>query len=833
MQKLATVVSAPSWVQRRGDARTSPPPDAFISAGSAVRDRTDSDSAIAPPPRHDEELPPTNGSTFLHYINGLVRRRPVNASGTHAAHSKLSTWNESGVAAAAGRSGRCRHRRLQCVLLLIFLLCLLSMLLLIPAVHGILCFSPNSAPSSPTPPPQHAVKSSPSPPLWSVLVHHKDAVDRFSQFPRGRCFLFFFCEPVRWTLQLPSWTLHVVDPACVECTDRGSYAEALPATSPALELANGAVFASPAAPLGRIGPMLLAMASVTNAVNIAAETPKWAWMQFANSGAPRLARPVRAPYLAVMGVPSTDNANRASLREAQRQTWMSYSEVARASNGFRGALLVLHLLAHVEPVGQSKSATASTVALLAPVNASHLLPSRAEWVTLSSVRLATEKAMAAATEQGGATVPRVRYTMPRMALRADWPSVHGYDSPCSHAYRATVGGAPGEETDPLPYLTEALSLPVVPAFVSPAQFVCYASASLWQEALEHRNVIWIDMMTDRRPTTDKKLGQNKNWGLPVEVGMSQKLILWLEYAYHAFPDVSYIMKGDDDAYLKVPQYLNDVRFLHSEKGKPILSREEVRLMPRDTIPLANESMCTYWGSTRSYHEVLFNAGMCFMLHRKLAQAVLEPSMAAASKPATPEDAGDGRGNNLQVRLALKEFDPSLSNVYRRTRYQVEDIMAGTMIKHHRARAEELCWNNTVYYVRESLARFHDLRVGRARSVRWTSVVVHRCSATDFHFIHYYFTHAHRMPVLVNATNAEEEAAAQRSAWAWVAQQKLKMPQYNTWDDTPSVQWVPREGAQKTAAHVIVPGDAVAVYMHGYAPYSNAKYEVRNGYISTP
>jgi phosphoglycan beta-1,3-galactosyltransferase len=683
----------------------------------------------------------------------------------------------------------------------------------------------------------------PSPP-WSVLVRHSDALTRLGPAIQRRCTLFFFyCRTtVAPPLVLPSWTLHVVDPRCTECLDRETYADAFPGKRrTSLPAANdGAVFATASAPLGRVGSMLLAMSSVTNMVSVTEEVPKWKWMQYTWNGVGTDNGQQRSPYLAVMGIPSTDQPVRAGLRQAQRETWMSFSEVARASNHFQGALLPLYLFAGVEPMPVTRTEDASQrTPSSVYFNSTHLLPTQQEFLDISAMRhFAALLEAQGGTGEAAALPPLPQrpspatYSLPRVVLREKWLTEGEWDSPCVDLVRVTADGT-SAATEPLLFLSPSMSLPIAPAVVSAANYICHASAALWKEALTHRNVVWIDMMTDRRPTTNKKLGENKKWGLPVEVGMSQKLILWLEYAYHAFPGVPYIMKGDDDAYLKVPQFLNDVRFIVRGRGVRYLARNETLLMPREAPVLANESICTYWGSTRSFSGTRFNAGMAFLLHRRVAQAVLEPATkqpSAASFTAATQSSQDQRDH---VQLAMMEFNPSLSEEYVRLEFHHEDVMLGFLIRSRLAREQAMCPYHKMFYVKETFTRFHDLRVGRARKLTWASVVVHRCHVTDFSFVHYFFMHEYNRTAPASATLAEEEAAAQAAAAAWVAEKKAQMPMYDTWDSTPDVQWVSRGNGPVAPAYVVDPQDAVAVYMHSYNELHQPQFHVYDGYVSDP
>ncbi|SYZ64134.1 Galactosyltransferase (plasmid) [Leishmania braziliensis MHOM/BR/75/M2904] len=157
--------------------------------------------------------------------------------------------------------------------------------------------------------------------------------------------------------------------------------------------------------------------------------------------------------------------------------------------------------------------------------------------------------------------------------------------------------------------------------------MCHVSTALWQEALHHRNSLWLDLLTDRHPTTNKKMGMPNSWGVPTEVGMSQKVVIWLNYAYTAFPDVPYLMKGDDDMYLKVPQYLSDLRYTQQgEWGRP---RSLMATIPHgDVIPatlgIDGTKDCLYRVWRLHYGDIIYGNGVGYILDRRLVQAALNP-----------------------------------------------------------------------------------------------------------------------------------------------------------------------------------------------------------------
>ncbi|EKF28865.1 UDP-Gal or UDP-GlcNAc-dependent glycosyltransferase, putative [Trypanosoma cruzi marinkellei] len=121
------------------------------------------------------------------------------------------------------------------------------------------------------------------------------------------------------------------------------------------------------------------------------------------------------------------------------------------------------------------------------------------------------------------------------------------------------------------------------------------SAALLEEAAQ-----WHDVLTtsidEGRVTTKKVVGQFGFWGRETEIGMSRKTYFWFDFALRLFPTVPYIAKGDDDMFLRVPQYLVDLRTL-----------------PRHE---------TYWGSFGFYRppfRIKFMAGICATLARDVAE----------------------------------------------------------------------------------------------------------------------------------------------------------------------------------------------------------------------
>jgi phosphoglycan beta-1,3-galactosyltransferase len=676
-----------------------------------------------------------------------------------------------------------------------------------------------------------------------VLVQHADAVTRLAPTAKGDAPTSQLCSTgasstchtvlnassprarLSWDL-LPSWTLQTVVPSCKDCADR--YAYDLAVQDVELRGRRG-VFALPRSPRGLLGPMVFAMSSVTNDINVQEELPKWVWMRHVYPDFPAATaakdtpsqNSQHTPLIAVMGIPSTDHPARHSLRDAQRATWMSYQEVARTENNFEGALLPLFLFAAAEPfaparkVGQPGLVAAAANCLLCN-NLTALLPTEEEFLAASTALMAME----AGQHYGGPGLEERR-----VRLRTSWREESLTASPCE---AVVAEQRPGDAASPaVSYLSAALSLPVMPAFVAPAQYICCASAALWKEALTHRNVVWIDMMTDRRPTTNKKLGDTTKWGLPVEVGMSQKLILWLSYAYHAFPNVPYIIKGDDDMYLKVPQFLSDARMLRRGRRNgrlpppPLLSSAvaggkavNTYVDPDEPFPM-DKTKCMYWGSTRRMRNFYFNAGMLFVLQRRLVQVVLE----------RPQE---GSGEKDLLELAARNYSKSLFRLYKSLSFDKEDVLIGATLHRRHARAKELCYKHQVWYGFEERVRFHDLRKGRAQPITVNTVVAHRCRPADLYFMQYFFQNELAFARADVAPGESREDLAREAAAAWVAETRKTLPDDVTnWNSLPEVVWY--HNVHTGPSFWIAENDHVPVYNVSYTFWNSSQLTVEVGY----
>lgn len=710
----------------------------------------------------------------------------------------------------------------------------------------------------------------PNVPGWngtlSILVQHEEAPRRMG---------LKHSRKVKW-IHLPSWTLRVVPASCEDCLDSDTYVAALqravdevdrmqrediarqqaelqalqqqqqgqqqqrddfnvgahdetvsPLTTVTLEdflKANGgpyAVFANIGAPLGKIGPMLFAMRSVTDGVDMAAELPRWSWLQHASiSSEAHAVKP--SPYIAVMGIHSADTVSHAQLRDAQRRTWFRYTAVAQRENDFQGRLLPLYIVA-----AQEREATADPTWVGQDEDTGPEAAAEFYRPTLQEFADATNfyRALAASPLSGGAGLGDFSYRERRMSLRPRWRTLDPTSSPCDHIISSTVHGSANRRRPPLAVLAEHLRLPIIPAFTAAARFLCEASSGLWLEALQHSDVLWVDMLADRGEAAREAGKGDSRWRMAAPVGMTQKTVLWLEYAYHAFPDVLFIVKSYDDVYIKAPQIVSDFAYVlsgrqHRDLDASLVKNADSALLPVDPVsgvgdtlrtaaplaaasqlrlPRSPESECVHWGLRNAKR---FSQSQ-HVVTRKVARIVLEK----------PQEAYGTKGLRDVVLLSMRDFNPIFTDIYADVAMADEDRFIGSVLHARRARAAKLCPHRRITHVDETISRFHELRRDVRGIVTFASVVLHRCTPADMYYLHKnFFLEEHR---LSGGTTPAEAAAAEKAAQERGAQwirANMNPSLGPGWDNVNPVLWVPHSAHPVDAKpEILVVQDGVAVY----------------------
>ncbi|CBH10849.1 UDP-Gal or UDP-GlcNAc-dependent glycosyltransferase, putative [Trypanosoma brucei gambiense DAL972] len=210
------------------------------------------------------------------------------------------------------------------------------------------------------------------------------------------------------------------------------------------------------------------------------------------------------------------------------------------------------------------------------------------------------------------------------------------------------------------------------------------SHSLKEEAARTHDIITLPT-NDVSPSTRKKIGENGNWGIEAEVAMSRKTYLWLRFALHMFPNVSYIVKGDDDIFIRVPKYLADLR-----------------VMPRHGLYMGRYN---YYNRIWRRNQLTYVNGYCITLSRDTAQAIIsyKPLERLVNMPFSMWDYFDF--------LDLGMF--------------YEDVMVGTILR------EKVVYRNLIS-VDTKACRFHNAGPGSVRKyISNKSVVIHHVSEEHY------------------------------------------------------------------------------------------------------
>ncbi|ORC86782.1 UDP-Gal or UDP-GlcNAc-dependent glycosyltransferase, partial [Trypanosoma theileri] len=212
------------------------------------------------------------------------------------------------------------------------------------------------------------------------------------------------------------------------------------------------------------------------------------------------------------------------------------------------------------------------------------------------------------------------------------------------------------------------------------------SAALLEETDEYHDVVTL-RTSDALPTTNKTVGTVGPWGTEAGISISRKVYLWFDLALRVFPNVAYIAKGDDDMFLRVPQFLADLLTL-----------------PRRRV---------YWGMPLGWsvrkrsinYRFRYAAGMCYTLSRDVAQQFV------SYKP-------------LQ-RLVEMPYSKMREPKFLSLNMQDDDMMVGRVLRveqrHHHS-----------IFVVAAPCSFHDILNDTGHySVTWRSVVIHHLREDDY------------------------------------------------------------------------------------------------------
>ncbi|ORC84822.1 UDP-Gal or UDP-GlcNAc-dependent glycosyltransferase [Trypanosoma theileri] len=213
----------------------------------------------------------------------------------------------------------------------------------------------------------------------------------------------------------------------------------------------------------------------------------------------------------------------------------------------------------------------------------------------------------------------------------------------------------------------------------------------YSEALANEAAEWHDVITlpinEGIISPNKTVGTQGFCGVEAQVGVSRKLLIWFEFTLRFFRKVHFIAKGDDDMFLRVPQFLTDLRTL-----------------PRRGL---------YWGDlcparlregnvTLKYR---FALGSLYTLGRDAVKSIIsyEPLQRLISQPFRSEREAEYRAMELHS----------------------EDAMVGLIL-------QKSGYYRHVVFVKEMACSFHDIYSGvRIGPIGRSSIMIHHLREKDY------------------------------------------------------------------------------------------------------
>ncbi|KAK7199576.1 phosphoglycan beta 1,3 galactosyltransferase 4 [Novymonas esmeraldas] len=223
------------------------------------------------------------------------------------------------------------------------------------------------------------------------------------------------------------------------------------------------------------------------------------------------------------------------------------------------------------------------------------------------------------------------------------------------------------------------------------------------------------------------------------------------------------MKGDDDMYLKVPQYLSDLRYA---RGGVRRARNLTSEIPHGGVVPVTEAVhddeeCLYrvwWLYTR---ETVYGNGVGYTLDRRLIQASVNPF---------------DQSNAVLLRLLTMPYNSSLDATYRSMEMQYEDVMVGRQVRDHREAVQNMCPKRRVCYLVDKRSRVHQVLRPRPTTVSWVSTMEHFGMPAIPYYLHYFHKNEFRVAAearaaLANGANISDvEANATEQMHDWVRSQ---------------------------------------------------------------
>jgi hypothetical protein len=215
----------------------------------------------------------------------------------------------------------------------------------------------------------------------------------------------------------------------------------------------------------------------------------------------------------------------------------------------------------------------------------------------------------------------------------------------------------------------------------------------------HGDVIGFNMK-EGVPSTGKKSGGAGYWGLEAEVGMSRKALLWYRVSLELYPQAQYIMKSDDDVFLRIPQYVHDLQALHK--------MVEHQGGGKGDAPLLYWGKVMKWGAIKGdpKSKFYFVGGMSVTLSRALAHRITqyapiqEHALVDFPTNIAPQDA---------------------SRMYKAHNMDHEDVMLGRIVYNEK-------WNVTL--IKD--CRYHDVHTGaNVQPITDRSLAIHHLKESEY------------------------------------------------------------------------------------------------------
>ncbi|ESL05276.1 UDP-Gal or UDP-GlcNAc-dependent glycosyltransferase [Trypanosoma rangeli SC58] len=213
------------------------------------------------------------------------------------------------------------------------------------------------------------------------------------------------------------------------------------------------------------------------------------------------------------------------------------------------------------------------------------------------------------------------------------------------------------------------------------------SAALQEEAARWHDVVALPM-NEGRVVPEKKVGVAGSSGVEASIGMSRKTYMLFDLALRLFPTATYIAKGDDDMFLRVPLFM-----------------ATLRLLPRRGVYMGYHVGSPFFWMKKKWPGVAFMVGWCYTLSRDVAEALV------SYKP-------------LQ-RLVYLPYTEERDDEFASLRFQYEDVMVAWVVQ------EEVKYKPMVY-VKVLPCHFHDIRNDTGHSqVVPSSMLLHHVREDDY------------------------------------------------------------------------------------------------------